>query len=270
MARFRRRKASQGGDPDDQAALEATESDAPGSGDADAEPDADQGGEPAEGPFDESDADRADQSLPRLSLGALIVPGLPDLEVQLEADPNSQQVRALTAILGDAGVQLQPFAAPRSEGLWDEMRAEILAELGRTKGAKVLEDVGEFGPEVQALVPVTTPDGRQAMQQVRYAGVDGPRWMLRIVFLGRAAVEPDPQDALHRLIRQTIVVRGASAMAPGDPLPLVLPEQPPAGDDAVLQVELEEDVDEDERGEGGERFAGLDPFERGPEITETR
>lgn len=270
MARFRRRNAPQEGDPEDQGAPDAADvSAAPDPLDAEGEPadeDATEAHDPAEGPFDEADADRADPSLPRLSLGALIVPGLPDVEVQLEADPNSQQVRALTAILGDAGVQLQPFAAPRSEGLWDEMRAEILAELGRTKGAKVLEDVGEFGPEVQALVPVTTPDGRQAMQQVRYAGVDGPRWMLRIVFLGRAAVEPDPSDSLHRLVRQTIVVRGTDAMAPGDPLPLVLPEQAPADGDAVLEIEVDDEDGEDD----GQRFGGLDPFERGPEITETR
>jgi hypothetical protein len=94
---------------------------------------------------------------------------------------------------------------------------------------------------------------------VRFVGIDGPRWFLRAVFLGRAAVEPDPNDALHLLVRQTIVVRGTSAMAPRDPLPLTLPAQPVTAEDAA-----------EEAIEAAERFTALDPFERGPEITEIR
>ena len=53
-------------------------------------------------------------------------------------------------------------------------------------------------------------------------------------------------------------------MAPRDPLPLSLPE------DAVSDDELEEDevLEEDDGSEAP--YADLDPFERGPEITETR
>jgi hypothetical protein len=73
-------------------------------------------------------------------------------------------------------------------------------------------------------------------------------------------------------VRQTIVVRGAEAMAPRDPLPLHLPEQEADEDADAAQgadgpegVELE--LDEDA---GAVRYADLDPFERGPEITEVR
>jgi hypothetical protein len=52
-------------------------------------------------------------------------------------------------------------------------------------------------------------------------------------------------------------------MAPRDPLPLTLPAQPVTAEDAAEDAEDEiEEVDE--------RFADLDPFERGPEITEIR
>ena len=215
-----------------------------------------------DGPFDESESERADQDVPRLDLGSLLIPGLPGIGVQVEADPSTQEVRAVTGVGDGAAVQLQAFAAPRSEGLWDEIRAEMLAELAETAGAKVSEGEGSFGPEVRGMLPARTPEGEQVTQPVRFVGIDGPRWFLRAVFLGRAAVEPDPTDALHLLVRQTIVVRGTSAMAPRDPLPLSLPAQPVTPEDAEAAA--------DEIDEADERFADLDPFERGPEITEIR
>jgi hypothetical protein len=164
-------------------------------------------------------------------------------------------------------VQLQAFAAPRSEGLWDEIRAEMLAELAETAGAKVAEGSGAFGPEIRGMIPARTPEGEQVTQPVRFVGIDGPRWFLRAVFLGRAAVEPDPSDMLHRLVRQTIVVRGGSAMAPRDPLPLALPQQPATAPEGAAE-------DGEGAGDSGDapddRFTDLDPFERGPEITEIR
>jgi hypothetical protein len=168
----------------------------------------------------------------------------------------------VTGVGDGAAVQLQAFAAPRSEGLWDEIRAEMLAELAETAGARVSEGEGSFGPEVRGMLPARTPEGEEVTQPVRFVGIDGPRWFLRAVFLGRAAVEPDPTDALHLLVRQTIVVRGTSAMAPRDPLPLSLPAQPVTTEDAEAAGHEIDEADE--------RFADLDPFERGPEITEIR
>ena len=219
------------------------------------------------GPFDESESESADHGFPRLDLGSLLIPGLPGIGVQVEADPNTQEVRAVTGVGDGAAVQLQAFAAPRSEGLWDEIRGEMLAELAETAGAKVAEAQGAFGPEIRGMLPARTPEGEQVTQPVRFVGIDGPRWFLRAVFLGRAAVEPDPDDALHLLVRQTIVVRGASAMAPRDPLPLTLPAQPVSPEDAD-DTEGEDDLEDADEAE--RRFADLDPFERGPEITEIR
>lgn len=214
----------------------------------------------AGGPFDELEVSQVDDSLTRVDLGSLLVPGVPGLGIQVEADPTTHEVRAVTAVGEQAAVQLQPFAAPRHDGVWDEIRAEMLAELGGASGAGVSEHVGSFGPELHAVLPTKTAEGEQVQQPVRFVGIDGPRWFLRVVFLGRAAVEPDPEDALHQLVRQTVVVRGAEAMAPRDPLPLTLPAE--ALDDGE---DVDEDDDDDDSGADV-----LNPFERGPEITETR
>lgn len=213
------------------------------------------------GPWDITEMDQADQELARIDLGSLQIPGIPGLTVQVEADPQTQIIMAVTAMKSDGAVQVQAYAAPKSEGLWDEIRAEIKEELTGSSG-QFSEAEGAFGPEIRALVPVTGPDGKDVVQPVRFVGVDGPRWLLRAVFLGRAAVAPDPQDELHHLIRQIVVIRGSDAMAPKSPLPLRLPPQGPASEpkgDAS-----DEDADE------VAASSQINPFDRGPEITEIR
>ena len=265
MARFRRRSSGESDavSPDTGVEADALDQDAAAEPE-DARATSESAFDRTHGPFDESEAELADQDLVRVDLGSLQIPGLPGVGVQVEADPSTKEVRAVTGVGDQAAVQVQAFAAPRSEGLWDEIRAEMLAELANTDGAEVAEGIGSFGPEVKGVLPGRTAEGKPIRQPVRFVGIDGPRWFLRVVFLGRAAVEPDPEDALHQLVRETIVVRGESAMAPRDPLPLSLPE------DAVSDDELEEDevLEEDDGSEAP--YADLDPFERGPEITETR
>ncbi|MGB7979252.1 MAG: DUF3710 domain-containing protein [Candidatus Nanopelagicales bacterium] len=282
MALFRRRSTTGGPPSADASPAELVEDPAEADAQAESSADPDEGGEPvaaeealprydrSRGPYDDSESDRAEHDVVRLDLGALLIPGLAGVSIQVEADPSTQQVRAITGVLDDAAVQLQVFAAPRSEGLWDEIRAGMLTEIMGTEKAQVLEASGAFGPEIRAVLPARSPEGKQVMQPVRFVGIDGPRWFLRAVFLGKAAAEPDPEDVLHTLVRQTIVVRGTQAMAPQDPLPLRLPEQP-AEAEAVEDDDATATGDEDGPDSGADRrYADLDPFERGPEITETR
>jgi hypothetical protein len=158
MALFKRRSTAQDAEvPDDGVELadiedvDAAEG-AQGAGPEEVRAGAGGGFDRARGPFDESEADLADQDVPRLDLGSLRIPGLAGIGVQVEADPNTQEVRAVTGVGDQAAVQLQAFAAPRSEGLWDEIRAEMLAELAETAGAKVSEGQGAFGPEVRGMI----------------------------------------------------------------------------------------------------------------------
>ena len=88
------------------------------------------------------------------------------------------------------------------------------------------------------------------MQPARFLGADGPRWFVRGLLSGPAATDAALARDFEAAFRAVIVVRGKDAMAPRDPLPLRLPTE------AV--VTHEEEAHED----------GLNPFERGPEITE--
>lgn len=217
--------------------------DAPDTGDAEA-------ATPA-GPYDASEVPEDDG---RLDLGALRIVGVPGMELRLEIEEAAQQVVGATAVLGDSAVQLQAFAAPKSSGIWDAIRGEI-AESVVGQGGTADEGRGELGTELRTRVPSAGPDGRTVYAPARFVGVDGPRWFLRAVFSGRAAIDEEAAAPLMRVVRETVVVRGAAAMAPRELLPLRLPDQSAPGQEGEAQ---------------GRNANDLNPFERGPEITEVR
>ncbi len=205
------------------------------------------------GPFDRSEVAGLDG---RLDLGSMWVTGVPGMELRLEVDQASQNVVGVTAVLGESAVQLQVFAAPRSEGIWPDIRTEIAASITSQGGTADLT-TGPLGAELQARMPGTGPDGRTVFSPARFIGVDGPRWFLRAVLSGRAAIDEGAASVLLDVVRATVIVRGDEAMAPRELLPLRLPDQ---------SEPVVEDVADDET--GAPHLSDLKPFERGPEITE--
>jgi hypothetical protein len=217
------------------------------------------------GPFDRSEVE---DLAGRLDLGALWLTGVPGMELRLEVEEESQNLVGVTAVLGESAVQLQAFAAPRSEGIWDDIRTEIAASI-TSSGGTADKTSGPLGTELQAQMPGQGPDGRTVFSPVRFVGVDGPRWFLRAVLSGAAAIDEGAASALLDVVRSTVVVRGDEAMAPRELLPLKLPEQPdPAGRD-MADVADEDGADGD-AARGAPSLNDLNPFERGPEITEIR
>ena len=182
-------------------------------------------------------------------MGGIWIPMREGLEVRVEADQDTGQVLAVTLVLDEGALQLQPFAAPRHEGIWDEVRAEI--RTGITRDGGVADEVeGPLGMELRTKVQVRAQDGKSGVEPARFLGVDGPRWFLRGVLTGRPAAQPGSDEALLSLFRDVVVVRGAGPMAPREPIPLALPDDAP---------DVPDEVDEDDH---------LSPFTRGPEITE--
>ena len=205
------------------------------------------------GPYDATEVPDDDS---RLDLGALRIVGVPGMELRLEIEESAQQVIGATAVLGESAVQLQAFAAPKSSGIWDDIRSEI-AESVVGQGGTADEARGELGTELRTRMPSAGPDGRTVYAPARFVGVDGPRWFLRAVFSGRAAIDDEAAAPLMRMVRETVVVRGAAAMAPRELLPLRLPDQGASSEAG-------------QPGQPGRSASDLNPFERGPEITEVR
>ena len=221
---------------------------------------------PRPAPPGRSTRPRSTTSDGRLDLGALRIQGVPGMELRLEIDEAANQVVGATAVIGDSAVQIQAFAAPKTTGIWDDIRSEI-AESILAQGGTADEARGVLGTELRTRMPSAGPDGRTVFAPARFAGVDGPRWFLRAVFSGRAAIEDDAAEPLLDVVRSTVVVRGDGAMAPREMLLLKLPDE--------MQVPGPRPTTDDRRGRrrptgSPSRVDDLKPFERGPEITEVR
>ncbi|NYH50606.1 MULTISPECIES: DUF3710 domain-containing protein [Nocardiopsis] len=166
----------------------------------------------------------------RMDLGSMLLPMAQGAEIQVNVAQDAQgkqKIIGVTMMRDKSALQVQPFAAPKSSGLWDEMREELREQVVK-QGGKVEDHEGTFGPELRALVPVKgrkTEDGKQLAQRVRFIGVDGPRWVLRGVIRGDGASKPEVMSEVEQLFADIVVVRGDQPVPPNELLPITVPKQ---------------------------------------------
>ena len=77
-----------------------------------------------------------------------------------------------------------------------------------------------------AEIPIAQPGVPGETRIARFIGVDGPRWFLRGVIAGDAAVDADAAEEIDDLFRSVVVVRGNQPMPPRDLIPLRMPATP--------------------------------------------
>ena len=197
---------------------------------------------------------------PRIDLGALRIPGVHGMELRMEVEQKTNRVTGVGLSVDGSALQVQAFAAPRTEGIWDEIRAEIAESIVKQGGS--VDDVpGPFGRELLARLPARTPDGRTGHRPARFIGHDGPRWFLRGVISGKAAVDVEAAATLEDVFGKIVVVRGDDARPPRDLLALTLPTGP---------VVPGAEGTEGEAAPAPSTEPDFDPLTRGPEITEIR
>lgn len=182
------------------------------------------------GPFDESEANAV---RPYVDLGAIKLVPRPELQLRLEVEESTKRVIAVGIDYQGSTLQVQAFAAPRSSGLWHEVRSQIVMQI-RSQGGEITERDGVFGPEVVAQIPVQT-DGQASTRIARFVGVDGPRWFLRGVIAGQGAVDATAAEAIDDVFRSIVVVRGSTPMPPRDLIPLQVPAGAQAAGGASAQ-----------------------------------
>ena len=178
-----------------------------------------------EGPFDDSEANAV---RPYVDLGGVKILPREGLHLRLEVEEGTNRVVAVGLDYAGSTLQVQAFAAPRSTGLWHEIREQIEDQILKQGGKSTVQN-GPFGPELVAGVPATAPDGSQGMRIARFVGVDGPRWLLRGVIAGEAIQNPAARVAVEELFRSVVVVRGTSPMPPRDLIPLTIPKTAAGG-----------------------------------------
>jgi len=193
----------------------------------------------ASGPWD---ADEAFPEAERVDLGGMRISIGPDLDVQLAVV--GEVPVGVIVLHEESALQLHAFAAPKRSGLWDEVRTKLATGV-KDAGGSTEERTGPFGTELIGQVP---GDG-DALQPVRYLGIDGPRWFLRAVISGRAVLDESVAARLEEVLRDVVIVRGDEPMAPEEAIALRLPSEAKAA---------------------GEESAPMNPFKRGPEISEIR
>ena len=167
------------------------------------------------GPWDSLDPEAPDTD-EYLDIGALMLPFLKGSELRLKANSQTGDVLGATITYKSSSLELEPFAAPKSLGLWDEVRADLLKANPSCK-----EVDGVFGKELTLPVKVK---GKNLLTRV--VGVDGPRWMLRGIFSGPAAKGGKEKDVLDGYLADLVVVRGDEPLAPRDLVPMHAPITP--------------------------------------------
>ena len=229
----------------DAEAVDATADDAdPAEQDAQqAPPEAPRGAHLAGGPYDEADAPEED----RIDLGGLLIPTVDGMELRMEVDQRSGAVTGANLVIDGSSLQVQAFAAPKSRGLWEEVRSSLRDSVVKQGGTAETRP-GTFSTELITRLPVKRADGRTAYRRARFLGIDGPRWFLRAILTGKALTDPVRARDFETLLSRVVVVRGSGAMAPQELIGLHLPGERPG----LNQI----------------RSGPLDPLARGPEITQ--
>ncbi len=186
------------------------------------------------GPWDVDDEAAPDYD-EYLSLGSYYLPFVPGMSLRIKANRATREVLGSTMTLGASSVEVEAFAAPKTLGLWDDVRADLLEA-----NPQASEQQGKFGTEV--LLPVTVKSGKTVM--TRIVGVDGPRWMLRGIFSGNAATDEDSEEAktLNEFFANIVVERGDAPLAPRDLIPMSAPMTPNERREAAKNAQGAQDV----------------------------
>jgi hypothetical protein len=174
------------------------------------------------GPFDEAEANPV---RPYIDLGGIKVLPREGLNLRLEVEEQTKRIVAVGLDYADSTLQVQPFAAPRTTGLWAETREQIRQQV-RQQGGRVEERTGPLGPELLAEVPVMAGAEGAGKRLARFVGIDGPRWFLRGVIGGAATSDTEAAAQVEDLFRSIVVVRGTAPMPPRDLIPLKMPAAP--------------------------------------------
>ncbi|MDG2497079.1 MAG: DUF3710 domain-containing protein [Aquiluna sp.] len=157
---------------------------------------------------------------PYLDFGSIRLAPRQGMQIRADMDEATKKVVALTIEIQGHRLQLQAFAATKSEGLWTQT-LKALEEGIIAQGGNVSVVEGSMGPELRGTVLAKSGDN-QISRPTRFLGVDGPRWFLRAV-VSSNKIDEAVFDQLVEVFRSTAVSRGDIAMPPGELLPLKLP-----------------------------------------------
>lgn len=175
------------------------------------------------------DVSEVDTSVGYLDFGCIRVPAIEGMQISAIGNVQEGKASGLRLVVGTSLLEIEVFAAPRSGGVWEEMRA-ALADLARSMRASVEPRNTRYGVEQFLGIPVDLPDGGKGRTYVREIGHEGSRWVTRIKLLGQAAVDPKVGSQFEGLIDRLVIVRGPEPRARLELLPVTF--------DTAQQIQL--------------------------------
>lgn len=223
------------------------------------------------GPWDINDEDAPDYD-EYLNMGALYLPFLFGIELRLKATNPEGNIISATVTYEKSSLEMEVFAAPKSTGIWDEIRQEFL-----DNRVKAEEIDGVFGKEI--LLPVQV-QGNEVTSRI--VGIDGPRWMVRAIFTGPAATDDESEEkqALDKFLSDIVVNRGDKPLAPRDRVFLsrpLTPSQMKEMEKAAQEAQEAEEADDhselklpDDPNGYGQQSQVQQTLRRGPLFSEMR
>lgn len=170
----------------------------------------------ASGPFDGdsvdiNDFDFSDYATGILDLGAVRVPLPKGSQVQVEMGETGPRMIHIVTEVG----RMTPvaFAAPRTPGQWADSVRQLTAGMSGD-GLETRTEPGPWGDEVIGENPNGT---------IRFIGVEGPRWMLRVTLAAPAGKDAELAAIAREMVARTFVYRGNDPVLAGNSLQMTMP-----------------------------------------------
>ncbi len=167
-------------------------------------------------------AGEVDTSDGYVDMGSILFPAVPGMQLRTQLADDGSTVLQILVVLGNSGVQMSVAAAPRSGGVWDEVREEIRSGFA-SQGASVTDVESRYGDELLVDMPMRMPDGRSGTSRMRIIGREGDRWFARIDVLGPAAASPEAGAHIEKVIDRIVVRRDKHPRTRLELLPLHVP-----------------------------------------------
>ena len=95
-----------------------------------------------------------------VDMGAILLPSRPGMQLRTQVADDGTTVLQILVVLGNSGIQMSVAAAPRSGGVWDELRDEIRAGFEK-QGAKVADIRTRYGAELLVDMPMMSMRANQ-------------------------------------------------------------------------------------------------------------
>ena len=180
-----------------------------------------------DGPFDINEVDLDADDIQRLDFGSLVVTPFDGMQLQMQVNQMSEQVQSLLVVDKKSSIEVALFAAPRRSSMLAEVRDQMQEAADEAGGTMQLAK-GPLGTEIRRKLPITTQDGKTTEQVSRTWLAQGPRWLLRGVVMGPAALSQDVSQGEAQLLFEffcnLVVRRGDAPRVPGELIGLEVPE----------------------------------------------